>query len=189
MQKFLTVFGLIGIGFAGRLLPHLPNATPITAITLAARKQLGTTWTYIVPIAAMVISDSIIGFYDWRILISVYMSFCLISGMSLCMRKSSSTTQVVLMAIAASVVFFLVTNFAVWLFSSWYEKSISGLVYCYTLGLPFLRNMMLGDIGYTVVLLGALKVPHLIQTMRTHALPLQIKNFLDTQNQYPLPLQ
>lgn len=153
MQKIYSILGLIGIGIAGRLLPHLPNATPITAITLTARRQLGKTWVFLVPIVTMLLSDIVIGFYDWRILVSVYASFFLIGCMSLFMRKSSHTGNTILYAVVASIIFFLVTNFAVWTFSPWYEKSISGLIYCYILGLPFMRNMLVGDIFFSVLLL------------------------------------
>ena len=165
-KKFLAIAGLIGVGVAGRLLPHVPNATPITAITLAANKHVGRMWSFIVPITAMVISDAFIGFYDWRILASVYGSFLLIGCISQYMRKNSNPLTITLLAVAASIVFFLVTNFTVWLFSPWYEKSISGLLYCYTLGIPFLRNMLIGDIAYTFILLGALKTLTVLKVER-----------------------
>lgn len=160
-KKILTIFGLIGVGVAGRLLPHLPNATPITAITLAAHKHVGRTWSLVIPMAAMILSDMVIGFYDWKIMISVYVSFILIAVLSRSVRKSSGPLTILAIAVAASVLFFLVTNSAVWFFSPWYEKSISGLFYCYMLGAPFLRNMLLGDIVYTTVLLGARTYPKL----------------------------
>lgn len=158
-KKIITVLGLVGVGVAGRLLPHMPNATPITAITLAAQKHVGHVWAFVVPLCAMLLSDAFIGFYNWKILVSVYGSFMLIALMSRTLQKRSGLLAPILLAVAASLLFFLVTNFTVWVFSPWYEKSFSGLLYCYTLGLPFLRNMMLGDIAYTAVLLGVLKAP------------------------------
>ena len=155
-KKILAIASLIGIGIAGRLLPHVPNATPITAITFAAQKHVGRVWSFIVPLSAMVISDAFVGFYDWKILISVYSSFILIGFISQWVKKHTSPLAITALTMAASVTFFLVTNFAVWMFSPWYEKSLSGLFYCYTLGLPFLRSMVLGDLFYTFVLLGIL---------------------------------
>ncbi len=154
-KKILAIVGLVGVGVAGRLLPHLPNATPVTAITLAAGKHLGRLWSIVIPLMAMVISDSIIGFYNWRILLSVYGSFILIGCMSWLLRKHHGVGVSILTVVSASVMFFLITNFAVWIFSPWYEKSIAGLLYCYMLGLPFMRNMLIGDIFYSTLLLGA----------------------------------
>lgn len=166
MQRYLTILGLVAVGVMGRLLPHFPNATPITAITLAARKQVGAVWAFVIPTAAMLLSDAVIGFYDWKILFSVYISFLLIGCLSLLVQKNSHPLKIIILAIAASVLFFLVTNFAVWLFSPWYEKSISGLIYCYTLGIPFLRNMVIGDIAYTVTILGILEIPSVVRVKR-----------------------
>jgi len=168
--KLLSVVTLIGVGIVGRLIPHLPNATPITATTLAASKYVGRTSAILIPIITMLISDAIIGFYDWRILISVYVSFILISILGIVARKYPKLLPTGLVLISASLVFFLVSNFSVWLFSPWYEKSISGLLYCYTLGLPFLRNMLLGDIAYTTALFGAFETIKVLRTHKKYAL-------------------
>jgi hypothetical protein len=154
-KKIAAILGLVGVGVVGRLLPHAPNATPITAVTFAARKQLGRAWAFVIPLAAMLLSDFVIGFYDWRVLLSVYGSFACIAILSQLMQKNSGLLAVGTLVVASSLLFFLITNGAVWLTSPWYAKSFAGLIYCYTLGLPFLRNMLLGDLAYTFVLLGA----------------------------------
>ena len=157
-KKLITIAGLIGVGVMGRLLPHLPNATPIAAIALAGSKYVGRIWAVVIPIAAMLISDAVIGWYDWRILVSVYISFALIGLLSLIVRTYQDVVAVSLVVLCAPILFFLVTNFAVWMFSPWYEKSFWGLLYCYQLGLPFLRNMLIGDIIYATTLLGFIEL-------------------------------
>lgn len=115
----------------------------------------------------MLITDAIIGFYDWRILIGVYASFMLISILGIIARKYPKILPTSFVLLSASLFFFLVTNFSVWLFSPWYEKSISGLMYCYTLGLPFLRNMLLGDISYALALFGVFEGIKILQTKKS----------------------
>lgn len=159
MRKFLIALGLIFFGFIGRLIPHPPNATPITGITIAARRELGAVWAYVIPLLAMFASDAVIGFYDWKVLVSVYGSFALIALLSRFAHKNGGVGRIFLTAVASSVLFFLVTNTAVWVTSAWYEKSITGLLYCFTLGLPFLRNMLAGDIAYVSLLLAIEKAP------------------------------
>lgn len=154
-EKIPAILGLTLIGIAGRLVPHVPNATPITAITIAARKHVGAIWSFLIPLAAMALSDLVIGFYNWKILLSVYASFMLIAAISKIAKKCTSPISAVVLAAMSSVLFFLITNFVVWAFSPWYAKSIWGLLYCYELGLPFLRSMLLGDIAYTALVLGA----------------------------------
>jgi len=166
LTKLLSVVSLIGVGIVGRLIPHIPNATPITAVTLTASKYVGRLPAILVPIITMLITDAIIGFYDWRILISVYASFLFISLLGIIARKYPNLLPTSFVLLSASLLFFLVTNFSVWLFSPWYEKSISGLVYCYTLGLPFLRNMLLGDISYALALFGVFEGVKILQTKK-----------------------
>ena len=147
--KTLTIIGLIALGVLGRLVPHLPNATPLTAITVSASRYVGRSSALVIPIAVMLASDMVLGFYNWKILLSVYGSFIVIGLVSIAGRKYRGIFPTGVLVISSSLLFFLITNFAVWFFSPWYEKSIWGLLYCYQLGIPFLRNMMLGDVAYT----------------------------------------
>lgn len=151
-DRLLALLGLIGIGVITRLLPHPPNATPITALAASAREHLGTTWAVVIPVVTMLVSDAIIGFYDWRILLSVYLSFALIGLMTHFLGSGSPLSSKLVFAGAASFVFFLITNFAVWFWSPWYPKSFTGLLYCYLLSLPFLRSMFLGDLCFMTLM-------------------------------------
>jgi hypothetical protein len=150
-KTVLIALSLFAIGVLGRLVPHLPNATPIAAIALLGGMHLGKRWSLFLPIAVLFITDLFIGFYDWRIMASVYASFALTSILMWLARKKGMVT-IGFALLASSFAFFLVTNGAVWYFSPWYEKSVSGLLYAYELGLPFFRNMFLGDIAYTAAL-------------------------------------
>lgn len=152
LRKTIAIGVLIGLGIGGRLVPHLPNATPITSVALAAGRSLGRTWAVVVPLAALLASDLVIGLYDWRAMASVYVSFALIALMG---RRARGFSGVTLTLVGSSLLFFIVTNFAVWAFSPWYAKTLDGLWYCYAMGLPFMRNMLLGDLAYSGALLGA----------------------------------
>ena len=159
--------GLIVFGMATRLLPHAPNATALTAIALVSSLYLGNRFlSFIIPAIALVISDALIGFYDWKIMTSVYISFALGWALvSLCKKKNGFGGVGISLA-SSSILFFLITNGAVWLFSPWYEKSIGGLLYAYELGLPFLRNMFVGDFVYTW---GLIAVFEAVLVLRTRA--------------------
>ena len=151
----LAALALIAFVITLRLVPHLPNMTPVIAAGLVAGAYLGRSYGYLVPLAALIISDLFIGFYDWRMMASVYVSFALIGGIGFLMRKYRGVQNYALLAICGSTFFFLTTNTAVWAFSPWYEKSLSGLLYALELGVPFWRNMLFGDILYTALLVGA----------------------------------
>lgn len=149
---FIAICFLLFFALAVRLLPHAPNMTPITAIAFTGSLYLGRKWAIILPLVALFLSDLMIGFYDWKIMVSVYGSFALISLLSFISTKYKSAMPIGLSIIGASFLFFFITNSAVWAFSPWYEKTISGLLYSYELGLPFLKNMLVGDILYTTAL-------------------------------------
>lgn len=154
MRLFLSILGLVGVGLLGRLIPHPPNTTPVTAIAFAAAKYVGSAWAIAVPLFVMVLTDLIIGFYDWKVLISVYGSIAIIGGIGM-LAKRARPPVLILLVMASSVLFFLVTNFAVWAASSWYPPTFEGLAASYVAGLPFLRNMFIGDVFYAASLLGA----------------------------------
>ncbi len=69
-------------------------------------------------------------------------------------RDKQSPWQVGGLTVASSVMFYVVTNFAVWASGSLYPTSWGGLAACYTAAIPFFRNSLLGDAGFAVVLFG-----------------------------------
>jgi len=153
--KLIISIILIGLGVASRILPHLWNFAPVAAIALFSGFYLGQRYALILPVVTMLIGDLFIGFYDWKLMLVVYGSFALIGLISSLIKKYKSVETVLASSILASVLFFLVTNWAVWQFSPWYTKSLNGLIQCYALALPFFRNTIFGDLFYVVVLFGA----------------------------------
>ena len=146
---------LIALGVATRLLPHLWNFVPISAIALFAGVYLGRRYAVILPLAAMLVGDLFLGFYSWPLMLAVYSSFILIGLLGGLVRKYKSLETVIAASIVGSMIFFLVTNWAVWQFSPWYTKDLAGLIRCFTLALPFFRNTLAGDLFYTFILFGA----------------------------------
>ena len=66
----------------------------------------------------------------------------------------------------SSLLFFVTTNFAIWAFSPLYAPNIAGLSKCYIAALPFLRNMLEGDLFWGLLLFGGY---WLVQTLRPAA--------------------
>ena len=153
LDKWVNPLLIIFIATTLRLAPHPPNFAPIAAMALFGGVYLNRGYAVAVPIVALLISDIVIGFYSPTVMASVYGSFVLTGLIGLWLRKRKSPRSVVLAALGSSVLFFLVTNFAVWL-GGWYPRNLSGLVECYTLALPFFRNTILGDLFYTGVFFG-----------------------------------
>jgi len=148
---------LIGFGIAGRMIPHLWNATPIVAIGLFSFHYINKKYAWIMPLLILGVSDIFLGFYDWKLLIIVYGSFALVTlfGKFIHGTGRKKISGILFAPILASTFFFLVTNWAVWQFSPWYNHNLFGLLDSYAAGLPFLRNMLVGDLVFTTALFGA----------------------------------
>jgi len=153
--KFYLVIAMIFAGAMMRLIPHWPNFTPIAAIalfggTFLKRKDLA----FVFPVAAMLLSDFIIGFHST--MLPVYLSFIAIVGFGLLLQRRLTVVNSISASIAASILFYLVTNFASWSSGIMpYPMNVAGLMQSYIAGLPFLFNGLLGDLFYTSVLFGA----------------------------------
>ncbi len=83
------------------------------------------------------------------------------------LAKRARPPILILLVMASSVLFFLVTNFAVWAASSWYPPTFEGLIASYIAGLPFLRNMFIGDVFYAASLLGVFEWIYTVVRHRT----------------------
>lgn len=137
-----------------RLAPHLPNVAPIGAIALFAGARLTGRWIWLVPIAALLATDALIGWYTPAIMATVYGSFALIALLGRFLKNRSTVPSILGFSLIGSVFFFLTTNFAVWTWTLMYPPTAAGLVASYVNALPFFRNSVLGDLGYTALIFG-----------------------------------
>ena len=148
----IIIFILIGVGL--RILPHPPNFTPIAAIALFGGFYFSKKIAFILPMAAMVISDIFIGYYQLILMVVVYGSFLLFVILGFWLKKHKKWYNILAGSLLAALLFFILTNFAVWAFTPWYAKTLPGLIQCYFMALPFLKNTLLGDLFYVSVFFG-----------------------------------
>jgi hypothetical protein len=150
--KYTVAFVLIFGAAMSRLVPHIPNFTPIAAIALFGGFYFDKKFAFIAPLAAMLVSDYFVGFSsDWMF---VYGSLLAIGAMAVMMQSRKSVAVVAGTTLAGSVLFFIVTNFGVWAMHAWYPKTAAGLVECFTLAVPFFRNSLAGDAFYVAAMFG-----------------------------------
>lgn len=87
------------------------------------------------------------------------MNLKLIALIGLWLKKHKRVGFILGSSLFSSILFFIITNFGVWAPSSnWYPHTLNGLIECYTLAVPFFRNTILGDLGYTVILFGGFEL-------------------------------
>ncbi len=155
--RFWILTIMIIVTALSRLLPHPPNFTPIAAIALfGAAYFKNKKMAFIIPITAMFVSDLIIGMHNT--LLFVYLAFVLVGVLGFQLRGRVKTINVIGSSLAASVVFFLITNFGSWLAYDMYSKDLAGLLNCYTAAIPFFRNTVLGDLFFVGVLIGGFEL-------------------------------
>ena len=149
---------------ATRLLPHLPNMTPLTALALFggacfADRRLG----FALPLLALALSDlALAAIFGWQAMITdahvevQYLAFALVTASGFLLRGRRTVTSVAGGTLLGSTIFFVVSNFGVWALGTMYPRTGEGLLACYVAGIPFFGNALLGDIGYGAVLFGSL---------------------------------
>jgi hypothetical protein len=152
-SKIVFAAGLIIAAAFTRLIPHYPNFTAVGAIALFGGAYLpNKKLAFIIPFIAMLLTDLIIGFHPtmW----AVYLSFGLIVLIGLQIAKNKKVTNILFATISASLLFFIITNFAQWLSDPFYVKTGAGLAQCFTMAIPFFGYTALGDLFYVGLLFG-----------------------------------
>jgi hypothetical protein len=135
-----------------RFLPHPANIAPIAAMALFGGAYLNKKYAIILPLVVMLISDYFLGFH--KVMPFVYGSFLIASLIGMKLRGKVKSKRVLGGVLLSSIIFYVVTNFGVWLTSGMYEMNFLGLVRCYVLAIPFFRNTLVGDLFYTVMMFG-----------------------------------
>jgi len=153
--RIIFVISVVFVAAFSRLLPHLPNMTPVAAIALFSGTYINRKYlAFLLPLAALLISDLFLGFYPE--MIAVYISFVLTVGLGMFLNKNKSATNTAAASIASSLIFFLLTNLAVWMSARFaYPSTLAGLGLCYEAAIPFFRNELFGTLAYNTLFFGA----------------------------------
>ncbi len=151
-EKLLLPVIIICVAALMRIFPHVPNIAPITAMALFGGMYMERKYALILPLVALFLSDLFLGFHNT--VVFVYVSFGLVAVLGIVGRERKTIGRVLGMTLFSSLLFFFITNFGVWLVSGMYEKSVQGLITCFTYALPFLRNTLVGDFMYMGLLVG-----------------------------------
>lgn len=152
LKNIIITICLVALAVGWRVLNFnyqiAPNLEFITAVTVLAAITIGWRAALIVPLSSMVISDLIIG--NSSIFIFTWGSFALIGLGATILKKLNSKPKTQILssfgfAAAGSFLFFIITNFGVWL-QGWYPATFAGLMSSYTMAIPFYRTMLIGNL-------------------------------------------
>lgn len=156
MKKLFNPFLIIFFAVTLRLIPHVPNFAPISAMALFGGVYLNKKYALLAPLLAMFFSDIFLGFHNTTVF--VYGSFLLTGLIGLWLRKHKNILNLAGAALFSSLLFFLITNFGVWLEGRLYPLNLSGLMQSYAMAIPFFRNTILGDLFYAGLFFGSYEV-------------------------------
>ena len=154
-SNLLLIILVSAIILAARLIPHVPNFSPLAAVLLFAGVYAKNKKYLILPLIALFISDIFLGFYKLEIMLAVYGSLLLIGLIGLLVKRHKHILNIATASLASALVFFLVTNFAVWYFGTWYSHDLNGLILCYNLAIPFFKNTLISSVLYSSLLFGS----------------------------------
>ena len=151
MNKLIIPF-IILFAALSRLIPHPPNFTPIIAMGIFGGIYMKDyRQALLIPLCGMFFSDLILGYHGmipW-----VYLSLILITHIGTRLKSKVNFVNCTASIIGGSLLFFLISNFGVW-FIGGYENSISGLIICYTMAIPFFHNTLAGSAVYGAIMFG-----------------------------------
>ncbi len=154
--RSLTLLAMIAVVVVFRFLPHPPNVSPVAAISLfAGACFVDRRLAFAVPLAAMLISDAVLGFH--ATMAYVYGAFALTVMIGFWLRRHRGVTPLAVATVGASLLFFAITNFGVWAAGlHGYAMNAQGLMQTYIAGIPFLQNSLLGNLFFVALLFGGL---------------------------------
>ncbi len=163
--RFGVLISFIVVAALSRLLPFPPNFSPIGSMALFgaayfARKQ----WAFLVPLLALWLSNLVLDnivyarFYDgfvWFSNVWVYLAFVGLIFFGMEALRKVTVPRVIGASLGAAVLFFLVSNFGVWLTSGMYAPTAAGLLSCYAAAIPFFGNTLAGNLIFSALMFGS----------------------------------
>ena len=95
----------------------------------------------------MLLGDIFIGFY--KNMIFVYLSLILIVLAFFQVSKKLNFKNLFIFGFAGSLIFYLFSNFGVWILGNLYSKDLKGLAECYVLAIPFFKNTFFSTLVFS----------------------------------------
>lgn len=171
---FIFAAGLIRVLAGGQVTPF-SNISPIGAMALFGGAYFSSKGkSYGFPLLTLFLSDVIMMQLFYReytqgLLYSgwiwTYISFAAMVLVGQLIIKKVSAGSVILAAAAAALTHWLIADFGVWLGGGTdittgqpYTRDIAGLIKCYTLAIPYMKNMLIGNLIYGAIFFGGFEI-------------------------------
>jgi len=155
-----TLATLIVFAAATRIAPHWWNLTAVGAVCLFGGAYFERKWAaFLVPLAALAVSDVFLQTFvypGFGPTYFKYVCFAMTVPLGFLLRGRTTLVPVAGAAVAAAALFFVLSNFGVWLGGEGklYPLTLAGLVACYIAAIPFGLNMLYGNLLFSGLLFG-----------------------------------
>jgi hypothetical protein len=151
--RALLAMVMIVLAAALRLAPHPWNFTPVGAMALFGGAMFrDRRLAFVFPLLTLFAGDIFVGLY--KLMPIVYASFLANVAIGLWLQNRRTPGKISAAVLLGAIQFFVVTNFAFWVFGQFYPRTLAGLTACYAAGIPFFWNTLAGDAVYATVLFG-----------------------------------
>lgn len=147
-MNYIKIFlGIFVVFSVSRFIPHPPNFTSVIALSFYIPAILGLRFIPAVVIC-FALTDYFIGlhntiFYTW-------ISILIIGLISIYFLNTK--IKRFLGVLFSCIIFYLITNYGVWLEGSIYEPNFKGLIECYILAIPFFYYSIFSTIMYAIII-------------------------------------
>jgi hypothetical protein len=150
-------FVLVAIATLGRLWQPGWNITPLAGAALAAGALFPNPLVAAsVPLGALAISNLALPAYGGFAMAAVVYAATAWPVVLGGLLRGGRLLPIVGGALASSLVFYIVTNFAHWCLTDDYPRTAGGLLACYWAALPFYRWMPIGDVAWSLAFFGGM---------------------------------
>ena len=137
-MKYLLIVLFLVVGIFMRIMPFAPNFTPLLSIALLSALYTKNRYFIILPILIMLLSDLIIGNHVTAFWVYTSLSIIFMLGYFV---NASKYFQILKYSILSALIFFIVSNFGVWI-TGGYTFDFNGLLSCYIAAIPFFKNTL-----------------------------------------------
>ena len=151
-----SVFLIILVLFS-RIIPHTPNFTPLISIVLVSSILFKGKRYFALPLIGLFLSDILLEIFHFNgyifssIFFWTYASLLLVFIFSFRFNNGINIKNILFHSFSGALIFFIVSNFGVWVMGG-YSYSMTGLIACYTLAIPFFKNTLSSTLIYSAIL-------------------------------------
>jgi hypothetical protein len=153
------IYLIVTLAVLARFIPHAANFSPVYGALLFGGAYLRKRDSIWFPVCLLGLSDVALNRWvyhmriEWTEVIELG-AFAAVALVGWSLRERCTGRRFVTAVLAGPTVFYLISNFGVWLGFGMYPATGKGLIACYVAGLPFYGNSLISGVLFSALLFG-----------------------------------